>query len=153
MLIYIRVSSRIILTRFIPELSSGTWLGHFQRFGKIYFLVEMQIITGFDHICGIQNTEKYKYYEFTKYIGNINFPALLTLWNYTKLRPGLRASRGIEEAAADNTRSVNSSMKIYVTYIFPLFIISIFFCILDTTNMVKTCDYLYLNKEIYLPNL
>ena len=23
------------------------------------------------------------------------------------------------------------------------------FCILDTTNIVKTCDYLYLNNEIY----
>ena len=33
----------------------------------------MQIITGFDHISGIQYTEKYKYNEFTKYIGNINF--------------------------------------------------------------------------------
>ena len=30
-------------------------------------------MTGFDHICGIQDTEKYKYYEFTKYIGTIIF--------------------------------------------------------------------------------
>ena len=49
----------------IPELSSGTWLGRFQRFGKIYFLIEIQIITCFDDICGIQNTETHKYYEFT----------------------------------------------------------------------------------------
>ena len=54
------------------ELSSDTGLGYFQRFGKMYFLIEIQIITGFD-----------------------------------------------------------------------------IFCILDTTNMVKTCDYLHLNKEIH----
>ena len=24
-----------------------------------------------------------------------------------------------------------------------------FFCIMDTTNMVKTCDYLFLDKKIY----
>ena len=59
-------------TVFIPDLSSGTWLGHLKKNGKIYFLIEIRIITGSDHICGIQNTGKYKYYEFMKYIGNIN---------------------------------------------------------------------------------
>ena len=39
----------------------------------MYFLIEMQIITGLDQICCIQNTEKYKYNEYTKYIENINF--------------------------------------------------------------------------------
>ena len=58
---------------FIPELSSGTWLEHFQRFGKKYFLIEVQIIPGFDRICGIQNTDKDKYNEFTKCMGNLNF--------------------------------------------------------------------------------
>ena len=38
-----------------------------------YFIIEMQIITCFDHICCIQNTEKSIYNEYTKYIGNINF--------------------------------------------------------------------------------
>ena len=33
-------------------------------------------------------------------------------------------------------------MKIYVSYVFRKLKIFIFFCILDTTNMVKTCDYL-----------
>ena len=47
------------------------------------------------------------------------------------------------------TQSLNSSMKIYVSYIFRKFIILKFFCILDTTNMVKTCDYLRLNNEIH----
>ena len=36
---------------------------------------------------------------------------------------------------------------------FPIYFVFIFFCILDTTNMVKTCDYFYLNNEIILPNL
>ena len=44
-------------TVFIPELSSGRWLKYFQRFGKMNFDIKMQIITGFDHICFIQNTE------------------------------------------------------------------------------------------------
>ena len=39
-------------------------------------------------------------------------------------------------------------MKIDVSYIFRKLMIFIFLCIFDTTNMVKTCDYLYLNKEI-----
>ena len=56
-------------TVFIPDLSSGTWLGYFQRFGKIYCLIEIQV-TGQGHICGIRYTEEYKYYEFTK--GNID---------------------------------------------------------------------------------
>ena len=42
------------------------------KISKIYFVIEIQIVTGFDHICCIRNPEKYKYYEFTKYIGNIN---------------------------------------------------------------------------------
>ena len=29
----------------------------------MYFVIEIQIITGFDHICRIQNTEKSKYNE------------------------------------------------------------------------------------------
>ena len=39
-------------------------------------------------------------------------------------------------------------MKIYVSYIFRRLIILKIFYNLDTTNMVKTCDYLYFNKEI-----
>ena len=52
-------------------------------------------------------------------------------------------------AAVDRLQSVNSSMKIYVSYIFRVLIIFGFFCIFDTTNKVKTCDYLYLNNEIH----
>ena len=70
--IYINVKYRhhlgLLKTVFNPDLSSGTWLRYFQTFTKMYFLIEIQIIIGFDHICGIQDTEKYKYYEFTKYI-------------------------------------------------------------------------------------
>ena len=69
--IYIYVFRRVIWRHllglfnmvFIPELSSG----HFQKFGKMYFVIEIQIITGFDDICCIQNTEKAKYNEYTKY--------------------------------------------------------------------------------------
>ena len=49
----INVSSRMFITVFIRELSSGTWLGQFQRFGKRYLFIEIQIITGFDRIRGI----------------------------------------------------------------------------------------------------
>ena len=70
-----------------------------------------------------------------------------TTENYQELEQinaSLRISRGTDEAAAE---AHDSSMKIYVFYIFC--IIFRFFCILDTTNMVKTCDYLYLNNEIH----
>ena len=77
-------------TVYIPELFSGSWLGHFQKFGKIYFIIEIQIITEFDHFCGIQNTEKFKYNELTKYIGNINF------------------HRAVDRLCVSNTQSVNS---------------------------------------------
>ena len=73
--------------------------------------------------------------------------------NNIKLAPSLRTSRGTDEAAADNTQFVNSYMKIQVSYIFRVLIMFRFFCILDTANMVKTCDYLLLNNEIILPNL
>ena len=59
----IKVSSRIVYTVFIPELSSGTWLGHFQKFGKIYFVIRIQIITSFEHI--------FLYFEYNKYGQNI----------------------------------------------------------------------------------
>ena len=45
--------------------------------------------------------------------------------------------------------SFNSSKKMNVSYIFHILVIFIFFCVLDTTNMVKTCDYLYPNKKVY----
>ena len=64
---------------------------------------------------------------------------------YSKLTPSLRTSRSTDEAAADN----NSFTEIYVSYIFCILIIFWFICILDTTNMVKTCDYLYLNNGIH----
>ena len=67
---------------------------------------------------------------------------------YTKSTPSFRTSRGTDKATADNTQSVNSSMNIYVSYIFRVLIIFRFFCIFDTINL-KTCDYLYLNNEIY----
>ena len=69
--------------------------------------------------------------------------------NNSKLTPSLRTSRSTDEAAADNTQSVNSSMKNYFSYIFRVLIVFRFFRILDTTNAVKTCDYLHLNKKIY----
>ena len=70
--------------------------------------------------------------------------------NYIKLTPLLRTSRGTDEAVAENTQSVNSSIEIYVSYyISCTHGIFIFFCILNTTIMVKTCDYLHLNNEIH----
>ena len=42
---------------------------------------------------------------------------LKTIKHYSKLTPSLRTSRGTDEAAADTTQSVNSSRKIYVSYI------------------------------------
>ena len=63
--------------------------------------------------------------------------------------PHIRTSRGTEEAAAENTQFINSSMEMNYSYIFRELVIFIFYCILDTTNVVKTCDYLYLNKEIH----
>ena len=62
-----------------------------------------------------------------------------------KLTPIFGTSRGTKETAADNTQSVN----IYVSCIFRVFIIFIFVCIFYTTNMVKTCYYLYLSNEIH----
>ena len=79
-------SSRItdmVNTDCIPNLSSCTWLEHFQIFVKIYFAIEKQIIAGFDHICcGFQNTEEKIYIcnEFTKYIENINFPTAVYIY-------------------------------------------------------------------------
>ena len=69
--------------------------------------------------------------------------------NYSKLKPSLRTSRCTDEAAAGNTQSANSCMTIYSTNIFRILIIFRFLCVLDATNMVKTCDYLYLNNEIH----
>ena len=88
---------------------------------------------------------------------------LKTIKNYVELR----TPRGTDEAAADNTQSVYSRQQtvclqqtthslstalyrnIYVSCIFRKLITFIFFCIVDTTKIVLTCDYLYLNKEIH----
>ena len=58
--------------------------------------------------------------------------------NYRKLTPSWRTSRSTNETAAGNTQSINSSIKMYVSYIFRVLVRLRFFCILDTTNMVKT---------------
>ena len=62
--------------------------------------------------------------------------------NYSKLTPSLRTSRGTDEAAADDTQSVDSSMRTYVSYIFRVLNIFRFFCILDITNMVKITKFI-----------
>ena len=48
----------------------------------------------------------------------------------SKLKPPLRTSRGAEEVAADNSQLVLSTTRKVIIFIF--------YCILDTTNMVKT---------------
>ena len=40
--------------------------------------MEIQIITGFDHICGIKNTEKYKYLSLRNIYETYIFIELLT---------------------------------------------------------------------------
>ena len=50
----------ILHSLFGPELLPGTRHKHFQRFDKICFLIEIQIIAGFDRISGIQFTSEHK---------------------------------------------------------------------------------------------
>ena len=72
--------------------------------------------------------------------------------NDIKLTQSSRTPKGTDEAAAD-LQSVSVSRKIYVSYILQKCIIFKHFCILYSTNTVKTCDYLYLDEEIYFANL
>ena len=44
-------------------------------------------------------------------------------------------------------------MKMYVSYIFHKLIIFRLYCILDTTYIVETCDYLHLDNEIHFTKL
>ena len=45
----------LFITVFIPGVSSGPRLGHFQRFGKMYFVIERQRIGGRDRFCILQS--------------------------------------------------------------------------------------------------
>lgn len=63
--------------------------------------------------------------------------------------PSIGTSRGADEAAADYPQCVNSYMKINCSYIFRKLITYTFYCILDTTNVDKTHDYLFLKKEMH----
>ena len=66
----------------------------------------MQIIIGFDHICRIKNTIKYKYFEFSKYKGitkSCKYHAM-TMQHW-------KLSRNTDEAAAEKI-VCHSSMKI-----------------------------------------
>ena len=95
--IFRRVIKRYLLTYF-KTVYSWAFVRHMARiFSEVwqsYFVIEMQIITGFDHICWIQNTEKSKYNEYTKCIWNIKFSwsgwqsvcynsLSTTLWKFT----------------------------------------------------------------------
>ena len=52
------------------------------------------------------------------------------------------------EEAAEKINSLSTAIWIFIFLIYFVYSF-IFLFILDTTNMVKTCDYLYLDKEIY----
>ena len=80
-------------------------------------------MTGLDRISGIQNTEKYKYYEYMRYMGNINYHRVYRYRFHLRLLVFL-------------------SLALIYYYLY-------YFSILDTTNTVQTCHSLYLNKEIY----
>ena len=47
---------------------------------------------------------------------------------------------------------LQQTTKVNYSYKLRKLIILIFYSILNTTNMVKTCDYLYLNKDIHFEN-
>ena len=73
--------------------------------------------------------------------------------NYIKLPPSLRTSMGTDEYAADNQQSVNSSMEVFVFYIFRKLTIFLFLSISDTMHRSKPVIICILIRQCILLNL
>ena len=109
----------------------------FSNVWHIYFLIEIQIIICFDHICGIHNTETYKYYESTKYIRNTIFHKAV---DYDLLTAGECTIHDVKLQMFSFTFSNNIIyiyIYVYITYLFKYVDVSGVLC---TCERVRLCQ-------------